>query len=79
MTYHVKCPYSDNIFSYPDRDSIRRFVYAMMTKKDCTKKVWIRNGKRYVGSMWKTGRNVWWQSKGSRTKRIVSKDGTLRM
>lgn len=79
MTYKVKCPYSHKDFIYDNLDDMRRFVVAMMLKFDCKKRVFIRRGKTIYGSMWKDGNVIRWQTKGTRTKRIVNKDGKLRM
>lgn len=79
MTYHVRCPYSNKVFSYNSLADMRRFVYAMMVKFDCKKRVTIRDGRQKAGSMWKTGNVIWWQTKGVRTKRVVRKDGIIRM
>lgn len=78
MTYHVTCPYSGEVYSYEKLVAIRRFVYAMMVKKDCQRRIRIRDGRQMVGTMWKVGRTVYYRTKHVRTARIVNQDGTTR-
>lgn len=77
MTYHVKCPFSKKTFDFESLREIRRFVYAMMVKFNCTKAVRIYDGRQIVGTMWRDGPNVRWKSKGVRAKRIIRKDGGI--
>jgi hypothetical protein len=79
MTFHVTCPFSGKRFNRDTITDLRRFVYAMMTTRDCDKRIRLYDGKQYYGSMWKAHGYVWYQTKGSRTKRLVNSDGTLRM
>lgn len=78
MTYHVTCPYSNKVYSRETLVDMRKFVFAMMVKMDCRSRVWIRDGKVKMGSMWKIGDRVMFRTKGVRTPRQVYRDGTIR-
>lgn len=78
MTYHVVCPYSGKTYSYDSLVDIRRFVYAMMVKMNCKKRIRIKDGRMMMGSMWMIGKTIYYRTKHVRTVRVVNEDGTIR-
>ena len=75
--YHLTCPISNREFSRETLVAIRKLAYAVLTKRG-VQKIWIRDGRVKVGSMWKVGNSVYWRTKGVRTARLVYIDGTRR-
>lgn len=78
MTYHVTCPFSGQKFYRQHMNDMRRFVFSMMSTRDCDKRIRIMDGKTMIGSMWKEGGHIWYQTKGTRVHSIVHSDGTTR-
>lgn len=78
MVYHVTCPFSGQKFYYKYMVDMRRFVYAMMSTRECNKRIRIYDGREIIGSMWKEGRYIRYQGKGTRKHNTVNEDGSLR-